>query len=100
VGRRLQVKEEELSQLLSDKAVMERANFQHLKVEALCFEEDYLRYLITEILDKGDPESPLTSELICSLGTLKKGLLIERQKLDEMRIISERDGPIATFDVN
>ena len=93
VGRRLQAKEEELSELLSEQEVMEQANVQYVKVEALCFEEDYLRYLITEILDKGDPESPLTSDLICSLGSLKRDLLVEREKLDDLRIVSESNGP-------
>lgn len=100
VGRRLQLKEGELSELLFELEVMEEANLQHVKVEALAFEEDYLRYLITEILDKGDPESSLTSELICSLGSLKRDLLTERERLDKLRVISKRDGPNTPSDVN
>lgn len=100
VGRRLQAKEEELAELMYDQAAMERANLQHVNVQALCFEEDYLRYLITEIIDKGDPESPLTSELICTLGSLKKHLIVERDKLDSLCVIRKGDGPNTSADVN
>lgn len=100
VGRRLDSKEKELSELVNEQAVTDQANLQHVKVEALSFEEDYLRYLITEILDKGDPQSPLTSELICTLGSLKKDLTVEKEKLEDLREIPKIDGPNTPVYVN
>lgn len=100
VGRRLQAKEEELQRLLADQEIMYKANLQHVKIEALYFEEDYLRYLITEILEKGDPQSPLTSELISALGTLKKDLVVEQERLEYLRVVPQIDGPITPPSVN
>lgn len=89
VGLRLKTKERELEGLIQEREVLNSANKQYVKVEAIRFEETYLKYLITEILDKGDPEGPLTSELICELGSLKRELHVEEEALESARLLPD-----------